>query len=247
MGALHFVAAEPYRRRVVQLGEAPERVFVVGAPGLDVLAQLMPLGLEELSRHVGLDLGGGFFLVTYHPATRGNVEPLAAVNELLAALDRFPDIPVVMTKSNADAAGRAINARLAEYQACHTDRVALATSLGQAAYLSALIAAEIVIGNSSSGIIEAPAAGTPTVNIGPRQTGRLRAASIIDCAERADEIAAAIRAARDPAFRRRAAACLPPYGRPGDAAGRIIAELRAVPLESLRVKPFHDLTAGQEI
>jgi UDP-N-acetylglucosamine 2-epimerase (non-hydrolysing)/GDP/UDP-N,N'-diacetylbacillosamine 2-epimerase (hydrolysing) len=246
MASLHFVAADPYRRRVIQLGEAPERVFLVGATGLDALAQLQPLGREALGRQVGLDLDDGFFLVTYHPATRGEIAPLCAVNELLAALDRFPDCRIVMTKSNADADGRAINQRLAEYQVPRKDRVALVASLGQPAYLSALIAAAVVIGNSSSGIIEAPAVGTPTVNIGSRQHGRLRAASIVDCAEHADEIAAAIGKVRDPAFRRLAAACEPPYGRPRDAAGRIVAALRGVPLASLRVKPFHDLPPAKE-
>jgi UDP-N-acetylglucosamine 2-epimerase (non-hydrolysing) len=241
MSALHFVSAEPYRRRLIRMGELPARVVTVGAPGLDQLKRLTLAGRDELMAGVGLDPARPFLLVTYHPATRGAAAATDSLAALLRALDRFPDHQLLMTKANADAGGRAINAALQVYVAERGSAV-LAASLGSRLYLSALREAAAVVGNSSSGIIEAPAVGTPTVNIGPRQQGRLRAACILDCDEDETAVAAAITAAIDPAFRAAAAAKgdPPPYGRPGDAAGRIVAALRAVDPPSLHRKPFFD-------
>jgi UDP-hydrolysing UDP-N-acetyl-D-glucosamine 2-epimerase len=240
MASLHFVSAAPYGQRLIRMGEDPSRVHVVGTPGLDHFTRSARATRDELTSAVGLDAARPFVLATYHPATRGTIAVAAGVEAMLEALDRFPEYQVLATNANADAGGRAINARLADYAAARPGRVAVAASLGTRLYLTALREAAVVVGNSSSGIIEAPAVGTPTVNIGPRQQGRLRAASIVDCGEDAGAIARAITAALDPQFRARVAADEPPYGRPGNSAAAMAAILRRVDVASLRVKRFFD-------
>lgn len=240
MSAIHFVSAEPYRQRLIRMGEAPDRVHVVGAPGLDHFLRTERPSRAELLASAGLDAARPFLLVTYHPATRGAASPVDAVHHLLDALERFPDYQVLITKANADAGGRAINSVLEAHAGRHVGRVALVASLGSARYLSAVTHAAALVGNSSSALIEAPAVGTPTVNVGPRQQGRLRAATVVDCDESADAIAAAIARVLAPAFKTEASRSEPPYGRPGDAAGRMLAILRAADLDALRVKRFYD-------
>ena len=238
---LHFVATDEFRRRVIQLGEAPERVFLVGAPGLDNFVRMELPDRGTVARHIGIDSERPFFLITYHPATLGDTAPVSGVEELLSALAHFPEASLVFTRANADSGGRAINERLDRFVREHAGRAVLVSSLGQAFYLAALREADVVIGNSSSGIIEAPAANVPTVNVGTRQKGRPRAASIIDCDERRDAIAAAIRRARDPATQSAMLRGNPPYGRPRNAASAMLAELRKVDLEAILRKRFHDL------
>jgi len=245
MSALHFVAAAPYRKRVIQLGEAPERVFDVGAPAVDAIRRIAPVARDELSRDLGLPLRAPMFLVTYHPATLSDTDAVASVNALCRALDRFPDARVVVTKPNADASGRAIAAALDTWAATRADRVTVHTSVGQRRYVSALRLAHVVIGNSSSGLIEAPALRVPTVNVGPRQDGRLKAASIVDCGESEDEIVRAIEKARSPAHAEVTRTMTPPYGAATgdsrDVAGAIAEVLATVPLEGLSRKKFHDV------
>jgi UDP-hydrolysing UDP-N-acetyl-D-glucosamine 2-epimerase len=242
MAHLHFTAAEPYRRRVIQLGEDPARVFTVGAPGLDNVSRIEPLDRPALARGLDFDLGAApLLLVTYHPATANGVRPERPTRALLDALDAFPELRVLITHANADAGGRVVNRMIDERAAARPGRVKAVASLGTAVYLSAMRAAAAVVGNSSSGIIEAPALGRPTVNLGERQAGRLRAASIIDCAEETGAIKAAIETALSPAFQAAAAQAEPPYGR-GGAAAAIHRVLRSVPLDDLARKHFHDLT-----
>jgi UDP-hydrolysing UDP-N-acetyl-D-glucosamine 2-epimerase len=238
---LHFVAAAPFRDRVIQMGEAPERVFMVGAPGLDHLERKPLPDRKAVSERVSLDLDRPMFLITYHPATLGGLDPVAALEELLAALDRYPDAALVFTKANADAGGRAINARLTRYVASRPDRAVLVASLGHEYYLAALKQAAVVIGNTSSGIIEAPAAGAPTVNIGIRQEGRLRSQSVIDCPDERGAIAAAIEVALAPAMRKVLATQQPAYGRAGNASRAIFERLRSVDLDGILLKSFHDI------
>jgi UDP-N-acetylglucosamine 2-epimerase (non-hydrolysing)/GDP/UDP-N,N'-diacetylbacillosamine 2-epimerase (hydrolysing) len=222
------------------MGEEPSRVIVVGAPGLDHFTRTPLPSREALLSAVGLDAKRPFLLVTYHPATRGDSSPTEAVGQLFEALDRFPDQQVLLTKANADAGGRAINAELENYAASRPGRVALVASLGTPRYLSAVTHASALVGNSSSALIEAPAVNTPTVNIGPRQQGRLRAQSVVDCAENTEAIVAAITTVLDPGFKARAGNTEPPYGRPGDAAGKMLTALTTVDLDSLHMKRFHD-------
>lgn len=243
LAALHFVAADAFRDRVLQLGEPPERVHVVGALGLDAIERLDLPEQAALEAELGFALGAPTLLVTYHPETLAARDPGADAEALLAALDRFPEARVVLTRPNADPGHQAIAERLEAWAAARPERARLYDSLGQRRYLATLRAAAVAVGNSSSALIEAPALGTPTVNIGGRQDGRPRAASVIDCAPSAEAIQDAIAQALDPAFRAAASAADSPYGGPG-AAARIKAVLASVALEPLRAKRFRDLPAA---
>jgi UDP-hydrolysing UDP-N-acetyl-D-glucosamine 2-epimerase len=246
MAHLHFVAAEPYRRRVIQLGEDPARVFNVGAPGLDHIRRTTLLDRAAFERSIEFEMGQPTFLVTYHPATLVERSAADGARELLRALDRFETARVLFTRTNADTGGRAVNELLEAYVEAHPKRARLFTSLGQQRYLSALRLVDLVVGNSSSGVIEAPAFGVPTVNIGPRQEGRLRAASVIDSAEDADAIAAAIERAMSPRFRAELEGMASPYGE-GDTARRVVEVLLAVEIgEGLVMKRFFDVAWGGE-
>lgn len=241
MSHVHFVANEDFRRRVIQMGEPPDQVFNVGALGLDNLVRITLPDRTALAARLGLSLDRPMFLITYHPATLDDTDVTVAVEELLSALQRFPQAALVFTKANADAGGRAINERLATFVSHQPHRAVLVSSLMQDYYLGALCEAAVVIGNSSSGIIEAPAAGTPTVNLGIRQQGRPRAAGIIDCPEERDAIAAAIVKALDPAMQRKMANGDLPYGRPRNAAVAIVERLRELDPARLVRKRFWDL------
>jgi UDP-hydrolysing UDP-N-acetyl-D-glucosamine 2-epimerase len=244
MAHLHFTTAEPYRQRVIQLGEKPSAVFNVGAPAVDNLTRSTLLSRSDLSVLLDFPLDEPVLLVTYHPVTLGSTDPAQPMGQLLAALELFSDTRIVITKANADTAGRIINEMADGFASTRRDRALSIASLGRIPYLSLLCLAAVVVGNSSSGIIEGPAAGRATVNIGARQDGRLRCASIIDCAETCDEIAMAITRALAPEFQRQAAAVRSPYGA-GRAAARMVEILAGARLESIVVKRFHDLpTAG---
>lgn len=241
MAHLHFVAAEPYRKRVVQLGESPDRVFTVGAPGVDNVKRITPICQSELERDIGLKFSRPSFLVTYHPETLSEKCASNGIGALLEALEEFDDSRIVMTGSNADHGGRAIMHAISNYAEARSDRVVVHASLGQQRYLSVLRYVDAVIGNSSSGIIEAPALGVPTVNIGDRQKGRLRSSSIIDCAPETLKISNAIRCALSSEFRQIAKTTTPAYGA-GNAAQKICQVLATFPLDRLARKQFYDLT-----
>lgn len=235
---LHFVAAEAYRKRVIQLGENPDRVFNVGALGLENLKRLELLDRPRLEKNIGFELGSSCLLVTYHPATLGELKPGDAMDALLHALDRFPRVRIIFTKPNSDADGRELGRMIDEYAENNRERVVVFTSMGQLRYLSALQLVDAVVGNSSSGIIEAPACHTPTVNIGERQSGRLKAASIIDCRETADSISAAIELALSPAFRESLKNTVSLYGC-GESALQIKDHLKETNLVTNKL--FYDL------
>ena len=247
MAHLHFVAAEPYRRRVIQLGEDPERVFNVGAPGLDHVRRTPRMDRDEVEAFLGLSLDAPTFVITYHPATLSGRPATEALDELFGALLRFPDARLVFTKSNADTGGRAINQAIDAFVQAHPDRARAFAAMGLPRYLSTLARADVVVGNSSSGLTEAPAVGVPTVNVGDRQKGRLRAASVIDCGESEAEIAAAIETALSSAFRDGIGGQALPYG-VGDASAAISRVLREVLLGAdLLQKHFHDLPVPAEL
>lgn len=240
MAQLHFTAADPYRKRVIQLGEDPRHVHNVGALAADNIAALPRLSRPALEEAIGFDLNGPLFLVTYHPVTLSETETASGIDALLEALEQFPEARVIFTQANADTGGCLVNHRIDSYVSRHPDRCASFKSLGAVRYLSAMRLASAVIGNSSSGIIEAPIMGVPTVNIGDRQRGRLRAASILDCAEDASAIVEAINQAQTGDFRRRIADMPSPYG-DGQTAQRICRHLREAELDGLINKRFHDL------
>lgn len=247
MAHLHFVAAEPYRHRVIQLGEYPERVFNVGSSGLDHVRRTHRLDRGEVEDFLGLALEPPTFVITYHPATLSDRSATEALDELFGALRHFPEAQFVFTKSNADTGGRAINHAIDAFVQSHPDRARAFAAMGLPRYLSTLALADVVVGNSSSGLTEAPAVGVPTVNIGDRQKGRLRAASVIDCGGAEAEIAAAIERALSPEFRDGIEGQALLYG-VGDASTAICRVLRETPLGSeLLQKRFHDLPVPAEL
>lgn len=223
MSQWHFVAADAYRKRVIQLGEAPDRVFNFGSPGLDCLQYLQWLDRPALEASLGVPLNSPLFLVTYHPATLGRMKPDDAMSELLAALDCFPEATIIFTYPNADTGGRVLIEQISQWTAVHQQRARAFISLGQTRYLSLLKEADVVIGNSSSGLAEAPALKTATVNIGDRQRGRLRATSILDAEEERESITCAIRQALSLEFRKKLPATESLYGSGG--ASRLIKDV----------------------
>ena len=240
MAHLHFVAAPEYRKRVIQMGENPEHVYEVGAVGIDNIVKTPLMSLDELEQSLQFSLGEKFFLVTYHPVTVESARRSDALQNLFDALDTFPDYRVLITKSNSDTGGREINRRLDAYAAARKDRVSCHTSLGQLRYLSAMKYAAAVVGNSSSGLLEAPALKTPTVNIGDRQKGRLRCRSVIDCAEEREAIVRALEKAVSINFKRNFSIMKIPYAN-GKIASTIKDILRDISLEGLFQKKFVDV------
>ncbi len=240
MAHLHFVAAAPYRDRVVQLGEDPAQVFVVGGLGIDAMDRVERMDRAELEDSLGFAIGPRHLLITFHPPTIDGRDPVTQLDELLAALETVDqDTHLLFTLPNADTGGRALIARIEAFAAGRPDVHAVA-SLGQRRYFSALALAEGVVGNSSSGLLEAPSLGVGTVNIGDRQAGRLRASSVIDCAPERESIEAALKTLFSPAFRDNLRDVRSPYGE-GGASRRIVEVLRTAALGSLLKKTFHDL------
>ena len=226
---LHFASAEPHARRIAAMGEEPWRIHTVGAPGLDRLATTEPLPRAALARELGLPEAGPWLLVTFHPVTLEYRDTAAHIDELLAALEKTDGF-IVITYPNADTAGRLIIERIEEFAGRHPRRCRLAKSLGERLYLSLLRHADLMIGNSSSGLIEAPTFGLPVVNVGSRQRGRLRGANVIDVEPSREDILRGIEAAQALPFRVRARAAANPYG-DGHAAPRIVEILRSVPID----------------
>ncbi|MEA5058566.1 MAG: UDP-N-acetylglucosamine 2-epimerase [Candidatus Pelethousia sp.] len=233
MSYLHFAACEVCRRRIIQLGEAPERVFNVGALGVENVLKNPKLTQDELSALIGFDFHKPYAVMTFHPATRENGTEREQCEALFSALDEYPQVGLLITKSNADPEGQRGNEAIDAF-ASRRDNCKAVSSLGVLRYLSALQHAEFVIGNSSGGIVEAPSFGIPTINIGDRQKGRLRADSIIDCNAEKDAIARAIEKALSAAFRSKARHTTNPYG-----AGNTAAQIKNTIKECLLNDRIH--------
>lgn len=197
MSHLHFVSTEEYRRRVIQLGEMPNRVYNVGALGVENVKNVLLYELEELEKEIGIKFTAPVALVTFHPVTLEGNDIENQLKELMHALDHFKYMKIIFTKANADTEGRLINHVIEKYVCDNQERCVVHSSLGQRKYLSALKHCDVVIGNSSSGIIEAPSFHVPTVNIGDRQRGRVHGLSVCDCGCSENEIIEAIRWALD--------------------------------------------------
>ncbi len=240
LAALHFTAAEPYRRRLLQMGEAPERVFVVGSTGIDNLTALGRSTPAEASAATGLDLPPGFVLATFHPETLGDQSPARQAEAFLAGLAGIEDRVILITSPNADAGADAIRRAIAAFAAARPDQVRVAESLGVKGYVAALTACAVVVGNSSSGMMEAPAAGVPVVNVGDRQAGRLRTPAVIDCPLEARAVRAAIAQALTPRFQAMARSQPAVFG-DGHAGERIVSIVETTDLKGLARKPFVDL------
>ena len=212
MSILHITSCEQYRRRVIQLGEAPERVFNVGALSVENCLNTELMTLMELQESVGFRLEDKpFSVVTFHPVTLEDNTSEAQLHELIRAMDAFPEMNYMITKANADSGGRTIN-RVWDEKKAKRGNWLVVSSLGRRRYLSALKYAAMVLGNSSSGIIEAPAMKIPAVNIGDRQKGRIMTESILCCEPAAKDIVAAMEKALSPAFKTRVASDINPFG-----------------------------------
>ncbi|MBF0251653.1 MAG: UDP-N-acetylglucosamine 2-epimerase (hydrolyzing), partial [Alphaproteobacteria bacterium] len=235
---LHFTATESYRDRVIQLGEEPWRVHATGGPGLDAVLNTPRWTDAELEARIGMPLDPAPLLVTYHPVTRETDDTERQIDTFLAALGAM-DMPVVITGSNADTNNSVIRARIDAFVAAH-ERVGFVENFGTAGYVTMMSRAAAMVGNSSSGIIEAASLDLPVVNVGNRQAGRVRGSNVIDVADDADAIAAAIRKAVSPEFKAGLAGMTNPYG-DGQAARRIVAHLKAsISDPRLLNKRFHD-------
>ena len=221
MSYLHFTSTEQYRNRVIQLGENPERVFYVGALGVENIKKINLMTKEELERAIHFEIDENTVVVTYHPVTLENNTVEEQFLNLLKVLDRNPKIRMIFTKANADTNGRIVNELIDKYAAQNSERACAFMSLGQKRYLSALKYCRIVIGNSSSGIIEAPSFGKPIINIGDRQKGRICADSVINCGYTQQEIQQAMETALTEEFENKARNCRNPYEKENTAANII--------------------------
>lgn len=238
---LHFVSTEEYARRVVQMGEEKWRITVSGAPALDEIREVKLLSLAKFNEKFNLHLKEDFLLVTFHPATLEHQDSERQIEEVLAAFEESAR-PILFTAANADTSGRIINARINEFCRRHSS-AELAANLGQAGYFSAMNLAAAMVGNSSSGILEAASFELPVVNIGIRQEGRLRGANVIDTDNQRQGILAAIERATSDEFRRALKGMQNPYYQ-GGASELIVKRLKEVEFgERLIVKRFQDLPA----
>ncbi|HXG69643.1 MAG TPA: UDP-N-acetylglucosamine 2-epimerase [Gemmatimonadaceae bacterium] len=245
MSHLHFVAAEEYRRRVVQLGERPESVFLVGGLGVDSIRKLKLLGREAIEAALGWELGKRSLLVTFHPVTLEHSTAEQQMIELLAALDNLADTRLIFTMPNADTDSRVLFGMIDRFVAAHPNSCVY-TSLGQLRYLSCLSQVDGAVGNSSSGLAEMPSFKKGSVNIGDRQRGRLRAQSVIDCEPKREAIVAAINRLYSPQFQDMLAEIRNPYGE-GGASEKVVEVLSAHPLDSILKKSFYDVVYEESV
>ncbi|HTE46551.1 MAG TPA: UDP-N-acetylglucosamine 2-epimerase [Gemmatimonadaceae bacterium] len=239
MAHIHFVAAEEYRRRVIQLGEQPDRVFLVGGLGVDGIKRLPLFDRPALEESLDFRLGARNLLVTFHPLTLERSTSERQMEELLAALDELQDTHLIFTMPNADTDGRVLFDLIRRFVADHDNARAFA-SLGQLRYLSCVGHVDAVVGNSSSGLAEVPSFGKATVNIGDRQRGRLKAESVIDCPPERTAIRAAIAQVYTEGFQKTVRCAKNPYG-DGGASERIVELLATVSLDDIVKKRFYDL------
>ena len=244
LASLHFASTEDHRRRIIQMGEEPSTVFNVGALGVENMITAELLDVRQLTESLGFDLSADTLLVTFHPATNDLCSPAERFDALLKALEKV-DNPVLFTYPNNDPRSEEIIAAIEDFHRSHPDRVHVVPSLGRLRYLSALKLIACVVGNSSSGIVEAPSAGIPTVDIGIRQRGRTAAPSVIHCGNSTEEINLAFRKALSPEFREIAALAQNPYYQPGTAA-RITEILAKSDPSKLLPKHFYDIRFGSQ-
>jgi GDP/UDP-N,N'-diacetylbacillosamine 2-epimerase (hydrolysing) len=239
MSHLHFVAAQDYRNRVIQLGEQPERVFLVGGLGIDAIKRTKLMSREALESSLDFRFGPRNLLITFHPVTLEARSSAHQMSELLNALGALQDTNLIFTMPNADTGGRELAAMVEAFVA--TNRNArIYSSLGQLRYLSCMHFVDGVVGNSSSGLAEAPSMGIGTIDIGDRQRGRLRASSVINCEPTSEQITQALSTLYAPEFQAKLSQVVNPYGT-GGASLRIVEVLTKHSLDGLVKKKFYDL------
>lgn len=237
---LHLTETEDYRRRVIQLGEHPDRVVCTGAIGLHNILHTPLLSRRELEESLGFELGHNTLLVTMHAATLSPTPPEQQLQRLLEALESLPDRRILFTHPNNDVNPAPLIAMLDEWVASHSDRAHKIPSLGHLRYLSTLQYAEAVVGNSSSGLVEVPSMGIPTLDIGCRQDGRLHGPSVVRCGESCEEIAAGLRQILSADHKALAALRRNPYARP-DTLPLMTQAIENTPFPKHPQKKFYDL------
>lgn len=238
MSHLHFVATEEYRQRVIQLGEQPDRVFVVGGLGVDSIMHLDLLERTELEAVLGFKFYPRNLLVTFHPETQESISPADQLSELLAALDGLDDTGLIFTMPNADTGGRQLIRMIDDYVSRNCNARAY-TSLGQLRYLSCITHVDAVVGNSSSGLLEAPSFRKASVNIGERQRGRIQASSVINCRADRQSIGEALDHLYSPEFQASLECVHNPYGN-GGASEKVVQVLQTHYLDDIVKKIFFD-------
>ena len=240
MSHLHFTATEEYRRRVIQMGESPARVVNVGGLGIDNIKKMRLLNRRDFENAIGFKLDEKNLIITFHPVTLEKATAGEQFQNLLDALDELTDTAFIFTKPNADTEGRVIINMIDDYVARNSDKAISFVTLGQLRYLSAMRLVDGVVGNSSSGLIEAPTFQIGTINIGDRQRGRIKADSVIDCNPHKESILAAVRKLYSTEFHKKLQSVKNPYGE-GGAAERISQVLRDADLTDILKKNFHDI------
>jgi GDP/UDP-N,N'-diacetylbacillosamine 2-epimerase (hydrolysing) len=240
MSHIHFASTDAYRNRIMQMGEQPHRVFNVGAIGLDNIYKLSLLDKDELENVLNLQFKKRNYLVTFHPATLEDYSPEFQFSELLHAIDMEPDSFFIFTKANSDTDGRIINKMIDAYVSAHPDTTASFVSMGQLRYLSTMKIVDAVVGNSSSGIIEAPSFHVPTINIGDRQKGRIQATSVINVSADRKDISTAFATANSLAFKTTCSVSPNPYGS-GNTSSKIVQILKSLDFSRLIHKEFHNI------
>ena len=244
MSHLHFAATEEYKNRIIQLGEQPERVYNVGALGVENIKSVKLLSKKELEESLDFKFIDNTIMITYHPVTLETLTAQKQFRNILDVIDNHRELSVIFTKANSDTDGRIINQMIDEFAAGNSDRCKAFTSLGQMRYLSALQFCAAVVGNSSSGIIEVPSFGIPTVNIGDRQKGRVRAESVIDCGNSVHEIEDALRIALSHEFKDKLAEINNPYEKIG-TSDMIVQTISGEVEKGINIKKkFYDLKSG---
>ncbi|MCM1398924.1 MAG: UDP-N-acetylglucosamine 2-epimerase [Clostridium sp.] len=241
LSTLHFPGCEQSAKRIIQMGEQPDSVFNVGEPGVENCLKVACMSRRELADNLNFEkIMGDYAVVTFHPVTMENGTAAYQLHELICAMEKFPDLSYIITKANADAEGRIVNDIWQQETEKHTNWK-LVSSLGMVRYLSAVKYAKAVIGNSSSGIFEAPSMGTPTVNIGDRQKGRMMAESIVSCLPEREQIAVAIRKVLDDNFQKMAEKIISLYG-DGTTSEQIIKySMEYLNKNKTREKKFYDI------
>lgn len=240
MSHFHFASTEDYKQRIIQLGENPKNVFNFGAPGIDSIKRIKLLNKKDLQEKINFTLGKSYFVVTFHPVTLSDSGGSEQLNNLLEALDFYPDYKLIISYPNADTNSRMFIDMLEIYRDKNVNRVLLCESLGQCKYLSALKHADLVVGNSSSGLIEAPSLQIPTVNIGERQSGRVSGETVINCDVKVRSIKNAIKIALSDDFKKKCKNSKNPYGN-GDSSKKIVNKLRKVDLNNVLMKKFFNM------
>ena len=240
MSHLHFTATDEYKNRVIQLGEEPNRVFNVGGMGIENIKRLKLLSKDEFEESINFKLNKKNILVTFHPVTLENSTAKEQFQELLDAIDELENTNIIFTKANSDTDGRIINQMIDEYVTKNSHKSVGFASLGQLRYLSALQYIDAVVGNSSSGLLEAPSFKIATINIGDRQKGRIKALSVIDCEPKKEEILKAFKEIYSKEFQEKLKNVENPYGE-SCPSKQIIEVLKNVNLANILKKSFYDL------